>query len=77
MDEALRFSWLAAATAASLWDDAGWDVLSRRHLEVVRTARARSARCPWPSTPAASCSCSPVTWRGRGVPVDERAPSRR
>ena len=41
--EALRFSWLAAATAASLWDDARWDVLSRRHLEVVRTTGALSS----------------------------------
>ena len=43
LDEALRFSWLAAATAASLWDDACWDVLSRRHLEVVRRTGALSA----------------------------------
>jgi DNA-binding CsgD family transcriptional regulator len=41
--EALRFSWLAAATAASLWDDSSWDVLSHRHLEVVRRAGAVSA----------------------------------
>jgi DNA-binding CsgD family transcriptional regulator len=42
LDEALRFSWLAAATAASLWDDACWDVLTRRHLEVVRRTGALS-----------------------------------
>ena len=34
-------------------------------------ARARSARSPWPSTPAASCSCSPVTWRPPRRSVDE------
>ena len=43
MDEALRFAWLAAATAASLWDDAGFDVLTRRHLEIARQAGALSA----------------------------------
>jgi DNA-binding CsgD family transcriptional regulator len=43
LDEALRFSWLAAASAASLWDDARWDVLTRRHLEVVRRTGAVSA----------------------------------
>jgi hypothetical protein len=43
LDEALRFSWLAAATAASLWDDACWDVLTRRHLEVAREVGALSA----------------------------------
>jgi DNA-binding CsgD family transcriptional regulator len=43
LDEALRFSWLAAATAASLWDDGCWDVLTRRHLETVRRTGALSA----------------------------------
>ena len=43
LDEALRFAWLAAATAASLWDDTGWDVLTRRHLEVARDAGALGA----------------------------------
>ena len=43
MDEALRFAWLAAATAASLWDDVSWDILTRRHLEMVREAGALSA----------------------------------
>jgi DNA-binding CsgD family transcriptional regulator len=42
MDETLRFSWLAAATAASLWDDGCWDVLTRRHLELVRRTGALS-----------------------------------
>jgi DNA-binding CsgD family transcriptional regulator len=43
LDEALRAAWLAAATAASLWDDGCWDVLTRRHLELVREAGALSA----------------------------------
>ena len=36
LEEALRTSRLATTTAASLWNDACWDVLTRRHLEVVR-----------------------------------------
>ena len=43
LDEALRSAWLAASTAASLWDDAGWDVLTRRHLDVARDSGALSA----------------------------------
>ncbi len=43
MDEGLRFAWLAAATAASLWDDTGWEVLTRRHLDAAREAGALSA----------------------------------
>ncbi|WP_456975468.1 helix-turn-helix transcriptional regulator [Geodermatophilus sp. SYSU D00815] len=43
VDEGLRFAWLAAATAASLWDDGNWDVLTRRHLAETRQAGALSA----------------------------------
>jgi DNA-binding CsgD family transcriptional regulator len=43
MDEGLRFAWLAAATAASMWDDTGWDVLTRRHLDAAREAGALGA----------------------------------
>ncbi|PRY49027.1 regulatory LuxR family protein [Geodermatophilus tzadiensis] len=43
LDEALRSAWLAASTAVSLWDDAGWDVLTRRHLQTARGAGALSA----------------------------------
>jgi DNA-binding CsgD family transcriptional regulator len=43
LDEALRSAWLAAATAASLWDDGSWDVLTRRHLDVARESGALSA----------------------------------
>ena len=42
-DEALRGAWLAAATAAALWDDAAWDVLTRRHLDVARDSGALGA----------------------------------
>ncbi len=42
-DEGLRFSWLAASTAVSLWDDGGWDLLTRRHLQVAREAGALGA----------------------------------
>jgi DNA-binding CsgD family transcriptional regulator len=42
IDEGLRFSWLAAATAASLWDDGCWNALTRRHLDVARSAGALS-----------------------------------
>jgi DNA-binding CsgD family transcriptional regulator len=42
-DEALRSAWLAAATAASLWDDEGWEVLTRRHLDLASEAGALSA----------------------------------
>ena len=43
MDEALRSAWLSVATAASLWDDDCWDVLTRRHLDLAREAGALSA----------------------------------
>jgi len=43
LDEALRFAWLAASTAVSLWDDVGFDVLTRRHLDIARDAGALSA----------------------------------
>jgi DNA-binding CsgD family transcriptional regulator len=36
LDEALGLASLAAATAVSLWDDVGWDVLSRRYLQAAR-----------------------------------------
>ncbi|WP_328475399.1 AAA family ATPase [Actinoplanes sp. NBC_00393] len=43
IDEGLRFSWLAASAAVSLWDDDGWDTLTRRHLEVARAGGALGA----------------------------------
>ena len=43
LDEALRFAWLAAATAVSLWDDAAFDILTGRHLDMARQAGALSA----------------------------------
>ena len=42
LDEAFRSAWLAAVAAVDLWDDVHWDVLSRRHLDVVRRAGALS-----------------------------------
>ena len=43
LDEGLRAAWLAAVTAASLWDDGTWDVLTRRHLDIARESGALSA----------------------------------
>ncbi len=43
LDEALRGAWLAATSAAALWDDGSWNALTRRHLEIVRDAGALSA----------------------------------
>lgn len=40
LDEAFRSAWLAAVVAVDLWDDVHWDVLSQRHLDVVRQAGA-------------------------------------
>jgi ATP/maltotriose-dependent transcriptional regulator MalT len=42
-EEALGSAWLAAATAASLWDDGDWDLLTRRHLQLAREAGALAA----------------------------------
>jgi len=42
-EEALRSAWLAASAAVSLWDDGGWDALTRRHLDMARAAGALSA----------------------------------
>jgi DNA-binding CsgD family transcriptional regulator len=41
-DNAFRSAWLAAVAAMDLWDDARWDVLSQRHLDVVRQMGALS-----------------------------------
>jgi DNA-binding CsgD family transcriptional regulator len=42
LDEAFRSLWLASVVAVDLWDDVHWDVLSQRHLDVVRQAGALS-----------------------------------
>ena len=42
MDEAFHSAWIAAVAAADLWDDEHWDLLSRRHLDVIRRAGALS-----------------------------------
>jgi DNA-binding CsgD family transcriptional regulator len=42
MEEAFRSAWVAAVAAVDLWDDVHWDLLSQRHLDVVRRAGALS-----------------------------------
>ena len=42
MDEAFHSAWIAAVAAADLWDDVHWDVLSQRHLDVIRREGALS-----------------------------------
>lgn len=42
LDEAFRSAWVAAVAAVDLWDDMHWEVLSQRHLDVVRKAGALS-----------------------------------
>ena len=42
MDEAFHSAWVAAVAAVDLWDDVHWDILSQRHLDVVRQAGALS-----------------------------------
>ena len=39
-EEALRWLWLASATAVRLWDDESWDLLSTRQVELAREAGA-------------------------------------
>ncbi len=39
-DEELRWLWLACVVAIHLWDDEHWDGLSRRYVELARTAGA-------------------------------------
>jgi DNA-binding CsgD family transcriptional regulator len=43
LEEALSSGWLAASTSMSLWDDASWDLLTRRQLEMAQKAGAVSA----------------------------------
>ena len=38
--EQLRWKWLATVSAVHLWDDALWEALSRRHVELAREAGA-------------------------------------
>ena len=42
LDEAFHSAWVAAVAAVDLWDDEHWDILSQRHLDVVRQAGALS-----------------------------------
>jgi DNA-binding CsgD family transcriptional regulator len=41
-EEGLRWFWLASITAADLWDDESWRVLSTRHVKIARQAGALS-----------------------------------
>ncbi|WP_250005603.1 AAA family ATPase [Actinoplanes sp. M2I2] len=43
LQEAMSSEWLSLVTASALWDDAGWDVLTRRHLAMARSSGALSA----------------------------------
>ncbi len=43
MQEAMSSEWLSLVTACALWDDAGWDQLTRRHLATARSSGALSA----------------------------------
>ena len=38
--EQLRWKWLATVSAVHLWDDARWEALSQRHVELARDAGA-------------------------------------
>jgi DNA-binding CsgD family transcriptional regulator/tetratricopeptide (TPR) repeat protein len=40
--DGLRWLWLATLTAADLWDDESWHVLSTRHVQIARQAGALS-----------------------------------
>jgi DNA-binding CsgD family transcriptional regulator len=42
VEDELRWLWLASITAADLWDDETWYVLSTRHVEMARDAGALS-----------------------------------
>lgn len=46
LEDAVQFMMLATFTVVSVWDDQGWDRLSRRHLELVRGAGAVGALHP-------------------------------
>ncbi|GHE98612.1 helix-turn-helix transcriptional regulator [Streptomyces spiralis] len=39
-EEVLRWSWLASALAAEMWDDEGWTELATRHVRTARTVGA-------------------------------------
>jgi DNA-binding CsgD family transcriptional regulator len=42
VEEGLRWLWLASVTAADMWDDESWYVLSNRHVKIAREAGALS-----------------------------------
>jgi DNA-binding CsgD family transcriptional regulator len=38
--EQMRWMWLATIASVQLWDDAGWEALSERHIRIARTTGA-------------------------------------
>jgi DNA-binding CsgD family transcriptional regulator len=42
-EDGIRWLWLASWVAIDLWDDQSWDVLSTRHVQLVRDAGALTA----------------------------------
>jgi DNA-binding CsgD family transcriptional regulator len=38
--EQMRWSWLATIASVQLWDDAGWEALSERHIRIARKSGA-------------------------------------
>jgi DNA-binding CsgD family transcriptional regulator len=42
VEEGLRWLWLASATAADLWDDESWSILSAHHVNMARASGALS-----------------------------------
>ena len=65
-DEELRWLWLACHVARALGDDAGWDVLTARQVELAR-APARWPCCPSPSTSASTPTSSAGGCGGDGA----------
>jgi DNA-binding CsgD family transcriptional regulator/tetratricopeptide (TPR) repeat protein len=46
VEEGLRWSWLAGAVAAHLWDDDSWHLLATRYVELARKAGALNELAP-------------------------------
>jgi DNA-binding CsgD family transcriptional regulator len=40
VSEQLRWKWLATVSAVHLWDDAGWEAISERHVQIARETGA-------------------------------------
>ena len=59
--EELRWLWLASVAAMRVWDDDGWEALSRPGMSSLPTTSARSASFRLRSTRTRACCCSPAT----------------